>query len=159
FAVIFALIGVAMLGGGVGRLWNAYASTRWPLAPGLITYGRQDVSTSVTKDSDREESRTPIYGTQLVYEYEVGGRKHFNNVRAFGALAGSSDADRASSITERYPLGKKVDVAYNPADPDVAVLEPGINNEAYWLPGAGAAFLLFGLAVYFFAIPALTKSF
>lgn len=159
FSMIFGLIGMAMLAGGLGRLWNAYASTRWPLAPGVITYGRQDASTSVSKDSDGDERRSTVYGVRLVYEYEVDGRKHFNNVRVFGQLAGSSDSGRASSIAQQYPLGKKVDVAYDPADPDIAALEPGIDNEAYWLPGAGAAFLLFGLAVYFFGIPALTSAF
>jgi hypothetical protein len=39
----------------------------------------------------------------------------------------------------------------------LAILEPGINSEAYWLPGAGLAFFLFGLAVTLIIVPALRK--
>jgi hypothetical protein len=45
-------------------------------------------------------------------------------------------------------LGKEVTVHYSPLNPNLGVLEPGIDREALWLPGAGAAFLLFGLAVF-----------
>jgi len=41
--------------------------------------------------------------------------------------------------------------------PELAVLQPGIDSEAFWLPGAGAAFLLFGLAVFILGIPALAR--
>jgi hypothetical protein len=54
-------------------------------------------------------------------------------------------------------VGKVVTVRYAPGNPDLGVLEPGIQREAYWLPGAGAAFLLFGLAVFIWGIPALTR--
>jgi hypothetical protein len=52
-----------------------------------------------------------------------------------------------------------VKVAYCPSDPDLATLEPGISSEAYWLPGAGLACLLFGLAALIWGVPALTKGF
>jgi hypothetical protein len=52
----------------------------------------------------------------------------------------------------RYPTGADVPVWYCPADPDLAVLEPGIGQEAYYLPGAGAAFFLFGLLVWFLSL-------
>jgi hypothetical protein len=154
FVVIFVLIGLAMLAGGLSRLWHAYQSEKWPSTAGVIIYGKQSASTTATEMSDGEMVRSTSHGTHLVYRFEVGGHKHYSNVRVFGQLAGS-DADWADDIAERYPVGKAVQVTYSPANPDLAVLEPGINTEAYYLPGAGAAFLLFGLAVYFFGIPAL----
>jgi hypothetical protein len=39
----------------------------------------------------------------------------------------------------------------------VSTVETGISNENYWIPGAGAAFFLFGLAALVFGIPALTR--
>jgi Protein of unknown function (DUF3592) len=154
FAAIFMLIGLAMLSGGLLSLWRAYSSRSWPLARGTILYGQRDSSTTVTEDEDGTIQRSTSYGAHFVYRYEVNGAAHFSNIRRFGQLAGSS-AEWAAEIAERYPLGKRVEVAYAPDDPDVAVLEPGIGSEAYWLPGAGAAFLLFGAAVAIWGIPAL----
>ncbi|MEK7750968.1 MAG: DUF3592 domain-containing protein, partial [Acidobacteriota bacterium] len=74
------------------------------------------------------------------------GKTYFSNIRCYGALSGASQ-DWAQSILERYPTGARAPVSYDPADPNTAVLEPGVTSEAYWLPGAGAAFLLFGVAV------------
>ena len=47
-------------------------------------------------------------------------------------------------------------MAYFPLDPDLATLETGNFREGIVLPAAGAAFLLFGLAVFIWGIPALT---
>ena len=74
---------------------------------------------------------------------EVAGRKRYSNVRVFGQTPDSSDS------AGRFAYGKKVQVAYCPTDPDLAVLEPGVTNDAYYLPAGGVAF--------FFGIPALTR--
>ena len=157
FASIFMAIGATLLTGGLVNLWRAHASERWPHTPGVITYGVVDRSTSVVEDKDGDMIRSTTSGARLVYRYEVNGEKHYSNVRIFGQLAGAS-GDWASEIAARYPLGKTVEVAYSPGNSDLAVLEPGIDREAFWLPGAGAAFLLFGLAVFVWGIPALTGS-
>jgi hypothetical protein len=88
--------------------------------------------------------RSTAQAAPLAYQYEVEGIKHFSNVRHFGQFAASSE-DWAEEIRERYPSGADVQVSYCPTDPDLAVLEPGIARAAYYLPGGGAAFLLFGL--------------
>ncbi len=71
------------------------------------------------------------------------GRKRYSNVGVFGQTPDSSDS------AGRFAYGKKVQVAYCPTDPDLAVLEPGVTNDAYYLPAGGAVFL--------FGIPALTR--
>jgi hypothetical protein len=48
-------------------------------------------------------------------------------------------------------------VHYYPADPDVAVLEPGNNSEGLWLPGIGLVALLGGLATLIWIVPAMAK--
>jgi hypothetical protein len=155
FALVFCLIGVAMLVPGLIRLWNGYSSERWPSAEGVLLKKAEAENTTVERDTKGNTSRTTTYSTGLVYEFAVNGKPHFSATRRFGQLAGASE-EWAAEIASRYEQGGKVTVRYNPSDPDVAVLEPGINNEAFYLPGAGLAFLLFGLAVFVFAIPALT---
>ena len=65
--------------------------------------------------------------------------------------------DWADEIAARYPMGKAVTVFVNPNDADLGVLEPGISQEAFYLPGAGLGFILFGVLVWFSGIPALTQ--
>lgn len=151
FAAIFMLIGLLLLVPGVRRMVRGRESLSWPKAPGVILFSASTSITSVDRNDDRDSEsygkKTSIttFNSPLVVEYEVNGRKHYSNTRRFGHLSGSSDQKWAAEIAERYPTGAKVQVAYSPADPDLSVLEPGNNSEAYFLPGAGAAFFLFGL--------------
>ena len=131
--LIFIFFGVAMLTPGLLSLWRAKASENWPTVYGAIVFSGQDAT-------DR--------GVPLAYEYEVNGEKHFSNVRHFGQFA-ESKANWADAILKRYPTGTQVPVTYCPSDPDLAALESGINPEAWYLPGGGAAFLLFGLAALY----------
>jgi hypothetical protein len=50
-------------------------------------------------------------------------------------------------IFTRYPSSTGLQVRYCPTDPDPAALESGTNSVSYYLPGAGLAFLIFGIAV------------
>lgn len=156
FATIFCLIGLAMLIPGLIRLWNANASVQWPSTEGTLLKKAETESTTVERDSSGTVHRSTTYSTGLVYEFEVNGKLRFAATRRFGQLAGA-DQEWAAEIASRYETGAKVKVHYKPSNPDVAVLEPGMSTESLYLPGAGLAFLLFGLAVFFFGIPALTS--
>ena len=46
---------------------------------------------------------------------------------------------------------------YFPADPLVAVLEPGNTSEGLWLPGVGLLALLFGLTTLIWIMPAVAR--
>ena len=93
-----------------------------------------------------------------MYEYEVAGKKHYNNIRRFEEISGGADEDM-ERIAQRYHKGAKVDVRYFPADPDVSNVEPGNTSSAFILPGIGVAALLFGLATFKWIVPAMAKSF
>jgi hypothetical protein len=145
FGLVFVVAGGAMLTAGLVRFRNAIESRTWPVTSGSIVYAEEHSNTSDVENSDGERTSVTTYGAPLAYRYEVNGKTYFSNIRCFGALAGASQ-DWAQSILLRYPSGARVPVSYHPADPNTAVLEPGSSSEAFWLPGAGAAFLLFGFA-------------
>lgn len=149
FPVIFILIGSVLGAAGVSNLWRAWASRNWPRADGVITFGRVDDSRSITRNSEGRKIYSTTFGARIIYTYEVKGQKFYSNVRRFGQFA-AADADWAEEIATRYPMGKAVAVAYDPENPSLAVLEPGIGSETWWIPGAGAAFFLFGIAVWVF---------
>ncbi len=147
FWVFFMLFGLAMLGPGLRNLWYAHASQGWPTTNGIVLYAEKEATRWVIQDSKGRAGQTTMYGMPLAYQYEIGGRRYFSNVRHFGQFIKSSSRDWAEAILQRYPSGTGVPVSYCPTDPDLAALEPGINSECYYLPGAGLAFLLFGTVV------------
>jgi hypothetical protein len=99
---------------------------------------------------------TRLEDGRIVYAYDAGGRRRYGNVRAFGEVwsAGGGAAER---VAARYPVGRAVTVRHAPDRPDLSVLEPGVAREAWMLPAAGAAFLLFGLATIRWGVPALAS--
>ncbi|MBI5015269.1 MAG: DUF3592 domain-containing protein [Deltaproteobacteria bacterium] len=155
------IAGAAMLATGVGDLRRAWDSRRWPVTPGVMVCSPQGPENStVQEEEERDAQRTATGGasrsTGLVYEYEVNGRTHYGRVWRWGGLSPSnlqSDPERA----RRYAVGQPVQVAYPPDHPDLAVLEPGVSSDAYWIPALGAFLLLAGLAMGLFAIPALAR--
>jgi hypothetical protein len=142
--LIMVLLGVGMLVPGLLNLWHAHVSPRWPTARGVIVFAEPTDESAVTQVGERGAVRSTVHGAPLAYQFEVGGKKHFSNVRRFGQFLASTK-EWAKEIAERYPSGADVPVSYCPTDPDLAALEPGIGRETYYLPGGGAAFLLFGL--------------
>jgi hypothetical protein len=156
FTLVFMTVGAVILFFGGRSVLRAWQSQRWPTTHGVVVYGTTDKSQSVTTNDNDEEFVSTTYGARVVYRYEVDGRRHYSNTRTFGQLAGS-DSEWVSRIAAMYPLGREVTVSYRPDDPDIATVETGIASEAWWMPGAGAAFFLFGLAALIFGVPALTK--
>jgi Protein of unknown function (DUF3592) len=116
-----------------------------------------NVETSSTRDTEMEQSST-TFSPRFVYRYEVDGVPHFNNLRKFGRVEGEG-ADWAAQIAARYPVGTKVPVAYFSTDPDVAVLEPGNDSEALFLPGVGLVALLLGLGAFVVIVPGVGRGF
>jgi hypothetical protein len=156
FTLVFMTIGAVILFFGGRSVLRAWQSGKWPTTHGAIVYGRTEESRSSSTDEDGEEVVSTTYGARIIFQYEVGGQTHYSNTRRFGQLAGS-DAEWASRIAALYPVGREVTVSYRPDAPDIAAIEPGIANEAWWVPGTGAAFFLFGLAALVFGVPALTR--
>lgn len=131
-AVGFVLAGLAALAATVfavratqARLEEAWASAGWPTVEGTV------VETRTTRKT----------GTHVRYRYEVAGREYESDrVRLVEKLW----ADGRSEVAARYPEGKRVPVAYDPARPERAVLEPGTSwgAVAKKFVGAGIVALL-----------------
>jgi hypothetical protein len=152
FGAIFPGPGALALAGGAQRMWRGSTSEHWPSAGGTVLFFR--VNSPETRDVDQE--RKEPFSPQFVSTYEAGGVKHFNNRRRFGRIEDSGQ-DRAADIAARCKAGKTAAVHYYPADPDIAVLEPGNNPEGLWPPGAGLVALLFGPAALIWMVPAAAK--
>jgi len=84
------------------QVWLAYTSKNWPTTPGVVV---------------------AFYGTPD-YMYSVSGATYTNKYASCNELFDSLwFARHSSAYAQRYPLGAKVEVHYNPKRPEVAVLE------------------------------------
>lgn len=155
FAAIFMMIGLPMLIFGCVGMYRAHVSQSWPTVKGEIVYDEVDINSSTKRERGRTRTTT-TYGPRVIFKYDIDGKVRYSNTRRFGALAGA-DEEWANAIADRYPTGEKFDVYYHPVDPNLAILEPGIDSEAFWLPGAGLAFFLFGLAAALIIVPSMSK--
>jgi hypothetical protein len=124
---------------GARNVQMALASPAWPKTSGMVI--RSDTTRNVSPGT-RRTAASVTFSTKTVIRYAVNGQEYDTDVLHFGQTLGSSDKSEAALQHLRYPEGKEVTVAYNPRNPATAVMKPGLHAEAFWLPGAGLAFLL-----------------
>ena len=158
----FLLPFVAFLGAGLsivsfvrGRR-QANASARWPTASGNVTTSAVIEEKIEDKRADDEGSTglkqrqlryTLRYRVDLRYAYRVGSRDFVGTSWAWGWTPIYGLRELAEKVTARYPRGQNVTVYYDPAQPDVAVLEPA-NRQGSLAPLIFAAIFAIGGAAF-----------
>lgn len=96
------------------------ASTRWPVVKGeVIASELRKTSLSATKGT---------LSPRIVYSYNVDGVEYQSERIKIGSQEiSSSDRSWSERTLDKYPLGEKVMVFFNPKAPAKAILEPGMN--------------------------------
>lgn len=143
---VFVILGLLFFAAGIGMVFwwgiptlqKAKASTSWPTTRGVVV--ASDIERDVSEDHD--DRRSVTYHARVTCEYTVAGTIYNCNTVSFGQY-GSSNRNHARQIVNRYPVGKTVDVHYDPEKPASAVLEPGVSLISYLALGAG---IMVGLA-------------
>jgi hypothetical protein len=108
----------------VYKLLEVQRASRWPSAPGkVVSSDSQARKVKVFSDVQRADGK-PQYEIRnfanVVYEYNVRGRKVRNNRVGIGEDLGNFEVEETLA---RYPVGAPVTVYYNPRNPKEAVLE------------------------------------
>jgi hypothetical protein len=98
------------------------------------------VKSENTTGKGTNKRRTVTYHAKIHFKYSVKGKSFTSNNVTFG-----QSTKGAGEIVNHYPIGKKIKVFYNPQDPKVAVLEPGVSMSSYLFLGFGILFSLMGL--------------
>ncbi|MCA9954172.1 MAG: DUF3592 domain-containing protein [Anaerolineales bacterium] len=127
--LVFMAVGVGISIWGWSVLQNARVSESWPATDGEI------LSSVVREDTD--EDGTSYFG-DVTYRYFVADVAYTSDNVSFGQYGG--ERDHAEEIVARYPAGSGVTVHYDPADPETAVLEPGVTWSSYFMLAMGALF-------------------
>lgn len=124
---LVGLAGLAVLGWGIHDAELAWSSTGWPRAAGQVVH-----SATYTSGGGSMVS--------MWFAYTVNGVRFVcDRVRIGGNHTPNGDA--AARIVASHPVGSAVEVAYDPDDPESAVLEPGLDLRHAVLPGIGLAIL------------------
>ena len=136
---LVVIFGLYLFGLGLRNVSRAVASSHWPRTAGKVVRS----ATQEKHDVDKKTGVVSvIYSADTVIQYGVAGSQYSTNLIHFGQTLGSGDASEAELQRLRYPVDGEVSVSYDPSRPWIAAARPGLHAEAFWLPGAGLAFLL-----------------
>ncbi|MGS0725048.1 DUF3592 domain-containing protein [Shewanella sp. 0m-11] len=96
-----------------------HASFNWPTAKGVVVN-----CWSIERYHERS-SADSHYEVAIEYFYAVDGKIYHksNKTDITGAIPGYSLEEAEALVTE-FPRGKKIQVHYNPSNPDTAVIKP-----------------------------------
>lgn len=117
FGLVFLLLGIVFLIVGLVATKRAQTAQSWPSIPGTVN--RTDVVQHEDSDSDGFTSVT--YEPVVEYSYSVMGQPFTGKRIAFGT--NRYNFKKAEEIVNRYQVGSRVNVFYNPEKPKDAVLE------------------------------------
>lgn len=123
-AVIVATAGAGVLWFSIGPLLRVLRATRWPRVEGVVE--ASNLEFSINRRTPDFGSTMPAYGGSNMfvvrYAYVAEGKNYTNDRRRFAYVDSRREFWSESWMLRHYPVGKKVMVRYDPADPSFAVL-------------------------------------
>lgn len=128
------LFGAFLTATGAYFVWKGFETKSWSVAPGTIDISR--LETEVRHTSNRSGSSL-VDVAKLGYYFSVQSQHYRGDRVSTFDLRLGRNTSRARALLEKYPLGAKVQVSYDPRDPNRSVLEPGVKNGALKMVGLG----------------------
>jgi hypothetical protein len=147
-ATFAGLIGLAALLFSFAFWRRMSQAGSWPAVPGVITFcGIEEVFDTDTTSTSSSVAKS--YRTNIDYTYTVNGNTYTGHQIKLGMAMSGSKAS-AQAIADRYPVGAKVEVHYDTANPGDAAIERSTRSP--FLPFVVAlaliAFALYQAGVY-----------
>lgn len=134
----------------IGALsWSAVKSFRaaaYPTSPGTV------IASSLKISSGRHG---PMYGAEVRFRFQVAGQTYESGEYRYNSPR-SSDSTYANSILAQFPVGAAVTVHYNPANPNDAVLQTGIDGTTRFFVFFITPFAVVMLALWHGAVHSFT---
>jgi hypothetical protein len=119
--LIGLIAGVVSVGGAIyfmfvhlGECRSGAASLKWPSTPGQIT------ASAVKKFG----LWRPVFAPFVEYAFKANGHDQTGKRIAYRVIT-SRDEKEMQAVAQKYSVGTKVKVTYDPADPQNSALEPG----------------------------------
>ena len=140
-------IALALIAAGVWAAWlrvkrrrAGQAMAGWTAVEGTVL--SHDLEENVTTDSSND--REWHYDPKIRYAYEVAGHRYESERVSLDGVSCRS-RNEAQAWLDARPVGGKVAVHVNPANPEDALLDIAAKND-WWVP---VFFIILGLAVAF----------
>jgi hypothetical protein len=119
FLLLLAALGIYYIYSGYKSRQKAGESQQWLSTTGQVIEARVTSSTTTDADGDTSVSYAPF----VRYSYQVAEKEYCSDQITFGFKRTFSKEMNAHRWLDRFPLWSQVNVYYNPAKPDEAVLE------------------------------------
>jgi len=147
--IIFALVGAAIFFFfALPPLQYSHSSKSWPTVQGIVTRSEIDVWSS--------DGRTH-YEPKIAYNYIVDGKKYTSSQIKAGDPVPDNNVTNAKRLQAEYPVGKSVDVFYDPEVPSSSALRPGIQKNDILLAVILGIFPLMGILIFISGVRAKTR--
>lgn len=151
---LLAAVGLGALALGALDLARAGASTHWPHTAGHIVKSQVGATSASGSgfglDGRYHSHSVSTDSVDIRYTYVVEGRPRTGERLTYDSAP--FERSECERIVAQYPVGKGVEVYYDPENPDISLLRPGVRDGAWvrlaWtgaiLPGLGGAIFLAG---------------
>jgi hypothetical protein len=141
-AAMLCVFGAVLLAGSVVAWLRAGRRASWPVTPGRVVSSEAVLRQSGGVNARGRRKTNESWTAVVKYEYEAGGKKLAG--RRVRIQAEAMGRRAAEAVAARYAPGASVEVRYDPARPEIAVLDPSAPGVGRSI-GIGLLMLLAGL--------------
>jgi hypothetical protein len=136
-------VGIVLFAVTLPRSFREMGSASWPATQGTI------MKTNLVRIFGPHQ--TEGYQPGLQYMYKVDGRSYVGTRIDFHTQDSVHAKESAESWLYKYPRGSAVRVYYDPKNPSITILEPGMKGGQHWLFYLGVAYII-GMSVAFVVV-------
>ena len=138
--LMFVGFGVVLIAIGVSSYRKTKTTQSWPSTEGTV------LATNIRRYNDEGTIR---FAPEVDYEYQVDGQTYKSSQIRPEVFISFLDDDEAKRFLEKYAVGSKVQVFYDPATPTKAVIEPRAAPVLHFVTLMGVISCTFALIVYY----------
>lgn len=146
FPIVFTIAGLLSIILGSQQVIDGFSSKNWKTAEGVITESR------LADKGRSSRSRGRNYEPVVIYSYKVNDQVFRSDRILFGLASYSSPfksgEQRSRAWINKYPVGAKVTVFFDPSDCSKSSLNTGAHFTAWIAPSIGLAFLSAALLMF-----------
>ncbi len=146
--ILFGVVGITIIGWSTYAIVRAFESRQWPSTTGEIL--NSVIVERWERDyQDREYSTK--YEAVVQYKYTVMEKEYISKRLSFNSKIRTTFRSVAEKEALRYKPGMAVEVYYDPAMPNEAVLMPGADFRLYIMLALGILSCGMSFILYYFA--------